>query len=70
MYKEALARGSQDVPFKARGPISPGNQSPAIGNFAGKIPLQKVRVGPSSETDNITGQQGAQDQWVEFPVSF
>lgn len=25
---------------------------------AGKIPPQKVGVGPSSETDTITGQQG------------
>lgn len=31
----------------------------AIGEkHAGKIPPQKVGVGPSSETDTITGQQG------------
>lgn len=42
----------------------------AIGEkHAGKIPLQKAGVGPSSETDTITGQQGAQDQWVEFSVA-
>lgn len=62
--------GSQDGPFKAKGPIAPKIQRSAIGErHAGKIPLQKVGVGPSSETDTITGHQGAQDQWVEFSAT-
>lgn len=51
--------GSQDGLFKARGPPFPEIQSPGVGQkHSGKTQLQKVGVGPSSETDTIIGQQG------------